>query len=251
MLRTPGAGALRILRGFMCAAVGVLLGSLAHILGDGHAPDPLTLSVGFVVLALVGVALAEHQRGLGFIAAVLGAGQLFLHLAFSIAATSPFTVAGSGSAGHLTGHGHPPVSGPGNGTYPGGPAGDVATGSAMAGGMSAAGVPGADPILAGTPSGAVLTGAESAAGLTLWSLAMTLGHVAATLAAALILAHGERAIWRLARLVVPGLLLRWWTRPDPRPVVRTARPEAAPLTPLFGALLARRVPRRGPPTYAV
>jgi hypothetical protein len=248
MLRTPGAGAMRILRGVMCAAVGVLLGSLAHILGDGHAPDPLTLTIGFVVFAFVGVALAEHQRGFAFIAAVLGAGQLFLHLAFSIAAAASFTVYGSGSVRHLAGHGHTPVSGPGNGMGPGGPAGDPATGSAAAGGALPAGVPGAD--LAGTPH-AALTGAETASGLTSWSPAMTLGHAAATLAAALILAHGERAIWRLARLVVPVLLFGWWTRPVPRPVIRAPRPEAAPLTPLFGALLARRVPRRGPPAYAV
>lgn len=82
-----------------------------------------------------------------------------------------------------------------------------------------------------------------------WSTAMAFGHIAVTLVAALCLAYGERAMWRVAGLVIPVLS---WGHPRPVPVgvfAVSARPEPV-RQPLIEVLLARCVPRRGPPECA-
>jgi hypothetical protein len=207
MLAAPGSGAVRIARGLVCASTGLLLGDAAHVLGAGHPPSPLAITVSFAVLALVGVALAESRRGFGFIAAVLGGGQIFLHLTFSCA-TAPAIV--------VTGPGHAVLVAPGG----------------------AHRMPAAAPVEA-------LTGGAAAS----WSPAMTLAHIVATLTAAALMAYGERAVWRLAGLVLPSLWV--FRRPVP-PLAAVPRPGPEPVAVVrrYGALLARSRPRRGPPGFA-
>lgn len=210
MLRTPGSGAMRAIRGLVCALAGLLLGLLAHVLAEGHLPGPVALVFVLAVLTLVGVALADVERGFTFIATVLGGAQLFLHLVFSFGSPYSWAAAGGDSAGHPSGHGS---------------TGDF-------------------------PVGGAAVGAEAPEStLSAWLLGMTLGHVLATLVTAALLAYGERALWRLTGLVVPLL----WSRLRIAPVAVVARPcpEPMALSPLHEVLLARCVPRRGPPGDAV
>lgn len=220
MVRTPGTGPLRILRGSVCALVGILLGALAHEIGGAHPPGWAALLSGFVVLALVGVALAEHRRGFGFIAVVLCGGQLFLHFLFSLS-SAPRLVAVPGGAVATGGHGY-------------GPGHEALTTSLATG---------AGPITAG----ADVHASPAVDALGAGTAAMTLGHLIATVVAAACLAYGEQALWRLAGLVIP--LLAW--RRVRGPVV-PSRPRPVPVAPLawspsIEVLLARCAPRRGPP----
>jgi hypothetical protein len=102
MLRSPGTGAMRIVRGLVCAGVCLLLGCVAHGWAEGHLPGPISMMVAFAALAVVCVGLANRQRGFGFIAVVLGGAQLFLHFGFAVAAAS---AAAPGLGGHVSGHG--------------------------------------------------------------------------------------------------------------------------------------------------
>jgi hypothetical protein len=210
MLTAPGSGAVRIARGLVCALAALLLGDGAHIVAGGHPPGLLVLLLSFVVLAFVGVALAEFERGFTFIAAVLGGGQLFLHLAFSYASAPAIVITEPGHAVIVE-------SGGGHGVMP--------------------------------ASGAGAAGMSQAADVASWSPAMTLAHVAATLAAAALMAYGERAVWRLAQVVLPLLwvFLRPAAPPLPKPL-----PISAPVAVVrrYGVLLARSRPRRGPPVRA-
>lgn len=212
MLVAPGSGAVRIARGLACALSGLLLGSAAHLLAEGHPPSLVATVLSFAVLSLVGVALAETQRGFAFIATVLAGSQLFLHYAFAISSAPSIVVnkAGQGAAIPPAGTDHATM-----------------TADAMSPAASAAG--------------------DAA---TSWAGAMTLGHVLATLVAAACLAYGERAIWRLARLVLPLL----WVFLRPIPVLQAApRPRSRPpvFKPAHSVLLVRCRPRRGPPGLAI
>jgi hypothetical protein len=218
MLGTPSSGPLRITRGLACALVNVVLGGTAHALAAGHPPGLLVSVIAVCALGLVCGCLAESERGFAFIAAVLGGAQLFLHLAFSMASAPPSSLSWSGHAGSLAGHG---------GHH------SLGASASIAGVAGDAGSHGAGPVL----------------GLS--SSAMLLGHVLATLGAAACLAYGERAMWRLARLVVPLLWPLLRLASVPILIAPSRRPQSLIVLPLRGVLLARCVPRRGPPGYVL
>lgn len=96
---------MRIARGLVCASVSLLLGCLAHVVAAGHPPGLVAFTGAFAVLVLVSVALAEAQRGFGFIATVLGGTQLFLHFVFSLSAAPSVTMSRTGGAVVVNGHG--------------------------------------------------------------------------------------------------------------------------------------------------
>ncbi|ABS01809.1 hypothetical protein [Kineococcus radiotolerans] len=93
-----------------------------------------------------------------------------------------------------------------------------------------------------TPLTGAVDGAAGSAGSG--SAAMTLAHVAATVAALLLLLHGERLLWSLWAWLRPlarvlrDLLRFVAARPAPFPATPPARPRS---------VVARRVRRRGPP----
>lgn len=107
-----------------------------------------------------------------------------------------------------------------------------------------------DPAAAGTAQalhGVAAAGGAAVpmTGLPMSSPAMTAAHVLATVVAALVLARGEALLWRL---------WTWW-RPLRAVVLTVLRLPVLPRVPRFPALtvprpsfvVARRVPRRGPP----
>lgn len=163
------------LRAGMVAAMIVTLAAAAHVVGGGELPAPGIMAA---VLALTGMAATAATRlKLNFpaMAALLGAGQLVLHEAFSVF-SSP---AGTGQSGTP---GHHPAS------------------------LPLAGVP-----LEAAGSAAVhLHQFDSgwAAGL------MMGGHALATLACAVLLAKGEAALWSLAAWLRPLVRLPEAAMPD-------------------------------------
>ncbi|CAN7213390.1 hypothetical protein [Arthrobacter sp. LjRoot14] len=162
------------LRAAMVAAMIVTLAAAAHVVGGGALPAPGIMAA---FLALTGMAAtAATRRKLNFpaMAALLGAGQLVLHEAFS-ALSSP---AGAGPA-EPTGH-HPASA-------------------------AFSGLP-----LDAASAASHLHHYESgwAAGLMLG------GHALATLACALLLAKGEAALWSLAAWLRPLVRLPRAAMPD-------------------------------------
>jgi hypothetical protein len=174
------------------------------------------------------LALAEFKRGFAFIAAVLGGGQLFLHLIFSYESAPSIVVTEPGHAVLVrSGGGH----------------------AAKAAETATAYAPQAADVASWGST--VSWGSTMSWGSTVsWGSTMTLAHIGAMLVAAALMAHGERAVWRLAHMVLP--LLWVWLSPV-APFVARPRPvsEPAAFVPRFGALLARNRPRRGPPLYGL
>jgi len=163
------------LRAATVAAMIVTLGAAAHVVGGGELPVP---GIMLAVLALTGMAATAATRlRLNFpaMAALLGAGQLVLHEAFS-AFSSP---AGPGQA-DAPGH-HP-----------------------------AAAVLAGVPVDAAHGAAAHLHQFDSS-----WAAALMLGgHALATLACALLLAKGEDALWSLAAWLHPLVQLPEAAMPD-------------------------------------
>lgn len=211
MMRAPGTGATRIVRGLVCATVCLLLGGLAHGMAEGRLPGPGAMLLAFGALATVGIGLADKQRGFVFITAVLGGAQLALHVWFAVvaavgAADADAAAAGRGAPGHH-------VMAP-------------AAGSALASGQHS------------------MQGGHHT---SMWL--MVIGHALATLGSAACMAYAERVVWRLARMVAP-LLSFLLARPGRILVATFSGSCAAPpvlLPARHGVLLARRRLRRGPP----
>lgn len=110
LLRTPGQGAGRLGRVALLAAVPLLLGSGAHLLGGGTLP---LLGVLLAVAGLVPVSVAASGRQCRFplLVALLGVDQVGLHLLFTAASTSAMCIpGGSMPNGHVS---HPGAGGTG------------------------------------------------------------------------------------------------------------------------------------------
>lgn len=83
----PDYNALRVVRGGLLGASSGALAVTAHALGDGGMPDA---SLTIVLTALIGwaaTALATKTKGLPGILAVLGVGQLLMHLVLTVLMT--------------------------------------------------------------------------------------------------------------------------------------------------------------------
>ncbi|TJZ54637.1 hypothetical protein FCH28_12665 [Streptomyces piniterrae] len=191
---------------------------MSHVSAGGRLPGPGWLSVMFVLLAAMGVGLARRPRGFDVQVLVLGAAQLVLHVVFhaaGMAAAGPAAMP-SGSLHHVAGpmHDH---------------AGSMHHHVGLAhhhGGMVV------DPVSGG--------------GHHPTAAAMTLGHGAAVLITAVCLAYGDRLVRRLAAMVRPRLgFLQLSPLPPAAPQLLPGGPRV--LVPRYGVLLARALPRRGPP----
>lgn len=76
----PGRGLPRFVRGGVLAGFCLLLSLTAHVAGGGAPHLSPGLLVAGALLAVVCVATADRQRGLGGIVAVLGTSQVLFHL---------------------------------------------------------------------------------------------------------------------------------------------------------------------------
>lgn len=211
-MTSPAAGALRLVRALAVALVVVALAAGGHVLAGGAAPSPLLLGAGGVAVLLAATVLAGRRLSGTRIVALLGLGQAGLH---TLLALSPAPACAAGVPAAVSGHAGHSVQGVGD-------AASVATGlCATAGGHAHAG----DALLAG---GTVMLAA----------------HVAATALTAVLLLHGERALWSLWGWLLPAVRV---VRAVPLPVFpRLPRPEAA-LRVAPRPVLLDAASRRGPP----
>lgn len=85
------------MRGIVLTVFCALLTAVGHVAGGGSLPDLDTLAVVAPLLAAAAVWLADRAGGLGGTVAVLGGGQLALHLAMQV--THPMQAMGSMQAG--------------------------------------------------------------------------------------------------------------------------------------------------------
>lgn len=99
---SPTHGALRVVRGVGLAVCCAALGVTGHALAGGQLPAPGPTVVCTVLLAMVGIALADRRRGLPAIASTVGGTQVGLH--FLLHALAP------GHTGH-TSHAAPVLPG--------------------------------------------------------------------------------------------------------------------------------------------
>ncbi len=216
MTRTPDA-ATRVHRAAAATAGTVGAGVVAHVLAGGAAPSVDVIAL--VAATLLPVALLATRARLGRLPTLglLSAGQYVVHGALVLTAVRP----ASG-----------PASAPG---HCGGPAahGSTAHGSAEHGSAEHC-------------AALVAHGTEHASGpVAVDDGVMAVLHVAATLAAALLLAQGDRAVAALR-----GALLAVWRAPvlaPPQPLRALPRRVAAPDVVPPALVCVRRRPRRGPP----
>ncbi len=197
----------RLLRGGLFAMVSAQLAALGHLVGGGMLPSPtIVLGVGGLI-AMAAVGLASRQRGFVGILSLLAASQLLFHLLFSTTTTMCDMPAAGGMAEP---GGMPGMSGP-------------AGMSGMAG-------------TAGT--------SEMCGGLDV--VRMVAFHAIAAALSALVLAHGDAVLFRLAAIWLRALRLppaRLHCAPTTIGwSIRTSNRSELPAGP---ALL--RHPRRGPP----
>lgn len=95
------AGRAGIVRGGVLAAFCALLTVIGHVAGGGGLPDPAVLVVVLPPLTVVTIRLAERARGLAGTVAVLGGGQLALHL--TLLALHPMADMGGPDTGTMLG----------------------------------------------------------------------------------------------------------------------------------------------------
>jgi hypothetical protein len=212
----PALGALRGVRAAMFALAAMVLAAAAHVAGGGALPSAPALALVAVPLAWGAVALTGRPRGRLALLVALGVAQLALHEAF-MALAGPSCV--GPTAASMTGM-------PGS--------------HGMTGVWLTCGVPG----MAHT---AQMTGVAGMAAAP--AVLMLVGHAAATVATAALLAYGDRLLAALPGLLL-GHLTRWAAAALvpalPRPV-RRPRPGSV-RTP--DELVGGTVRRRGPPGAA-
>lgn len=209
MPRAARAGAL--------AVTTVCLAALAHACGGGSLPGPAVLLLLGALVGTGSLVASAHRLGTRSLAALLGGGQLALHLAFTVLGRTGAPVDPGVGMAIAADHGH--------GSVP-----DLATAHLQAAHLHAAGghAAGAHAALGHAHHGG-------------WVMLLT--HVLATAVTALVLARGERALWLLAGLVAPAI------RPRPTRPALGPRP-ALPALPVLAPALAHVrdvAPRRGPP----
>lgn len=214
-MTSPAAGALRLVRALVVALVVVVLAAGGHVLAGGASPSPLLLGAGGVAVLLAAAVLAGRRLSGTRIVAVLGLGQAGLH---ALLALAPAPACADGVPAAASGHAvHAVHAGQGVADAASAAAGLCAT----AGGHAHAG----DALLAG-------------------GTAMLAAHVAATALTAVLLLHGERALWSLWGWLLPTVRV---VRAAHLPVFpRLARPETA-LRVAPRPVLLDAASRRGPP----
>ncbi|MFI6549454.1 hypothetical protein ACIBO9_40045 [Streptomyces prunicolor] len=203
----------RAIRTAVFAAVCVVLASLGHVMVSGSYVPAWALSAGLVVTGATGLCLTDRERGIPLVVTVVVAAQAVLHSAFSLAQST----SGESAATNMT-------------------MGSMQTDSMDMGHLATShmdSMPMGSSAANGTPS----TG-------------MLVAHLVAALLCGLWLAHGEKAAFRILRIVVgrlavPLRLLLALPAPMSRPRFRGRRLHAdrAPRS----HLLVHPITSRGPP----
>ncbi|MEU6641422.1 hypothetical protein ABZ863_02620 [Saccharomonospora sp. NPDC046836] len=81
--RSGPRAALRTARGILLATCSAALSVSAHALGGGHLPDAPTTVLLSALIGWAATAAADRTRGVTGVMAVLGTGQLLLHVALA------------------------------------------------------------------------------------------------------------------------------------------------------------------------
>ncbi|MEU5049137.1 hypothetical protein [Streptomyces sp. NPDC021096] len=235
-MRGPESWPRRTAEGLLCACVCLLLGIAGHGAAGGHLPGAGALLRVLAALSVLGTAVRGVRR-LRFDAAVLLAGGAQFALHFVLHLLSSSSVERADGSGHVAHH-----SGSSAGHHMAAHA--LPTGR-MCGEPPGAGAGCAEPWDLPGPLGAE-TNAAGGVGHEM-TAAMTAGHALATLGTAVCLLFGERILRRIAGLLLRGLHCPVLATSPVPPTSRVPAP-GAPLRLSFGALLARGIPRRGPPS---
>ncbi|MDX3638190.1 hypothetical protein [Streptomyces sp. MB09-02B] len=257
---TAGRSA-RTLRAAMFAVVCVLAAVQGHVMASDLAVPGWALAAGAVAAGGAAWSLAGRERGLLVVASFAVITQVALHALFSLAqalaATTP-----SGGAPLVERWTRSLLCSP-----PAGGAGGVGTSAAthsmshaMAGAHShhsmgstdaAGSMSGMENMSGADSMGAVTHGGHAGHGMDgMSSTGMLVAHLVTALLCALWLAHGERAVFRVLRvlagwLAAPlGLLLRL-PAPPHRPRIRARRSGSSRV--LRQLLLVHAITSRGPP----
>jgi hypothetical protein len=207
---------LRGLRAGSLGVAGFVLALTAHVVAGGAAPAPVVLTLAAGLIALAALLVTAVRLSLLQIGVSLAAMQVVLHEGFMwLAAPSDCTMTA------LTA---------------------VTTGSATkAAQIGQDGQPAMVCAAGMTPAG---MGQASAFG----AAAMLVAHVAATAVMVVLLAHGERVLWFLVRLVFPASCLR--VHLPQLPAVKSSSSTAAPVVRARVRLASGGVGRRGPPVLS-
>ncbi|MBZ9638829.1 hypothetical protein [Streptomyces sp. PSKA30] len=213
----------RTVRAAVFAAVCVLLAALGHVLMSGSHVPWWALAGGAAVTAAGGWCLADRERGLPLIVAVVVTAQTALHSVFSLAQSAtggqPTAPSDAGAVGH-----------------------DMSAAHMSSMHMSSMPMHSMDAMDLGHTAGHAMGGSSS--------LGMIAAHLLAALLSGLWLAHGERAVFRILRAVAG-----WLAAPLRLPLAVPAPPHAPRPRPWRRSsarsprrlLLVHAITSRGPP----
>ncbi|MFE2094040.1 hypothetical protein [Streptomyces sp. NPDC059460] len=220
----------RTVRAAVFAAVCVLLAALGHVMMSGNTVSAWAMAAGVTVTGAVGWCLAGRERGLPLIVSVVVAAQTALHSAFSLAQSAAAGSASGSASGSIASMdmfsmGH-----------------DMGSMTTDTGSMPM------DSMGMGYMSMSHMDHAGHAMGGSS-SLGMLTAHLLAALLCGLWLAYGERAAFRILRVVAgwlaaPLRLLLALPVPPHRPRLRVRR-RTTDRSPLL--LLVHAIISRGPP----
>ncbi|WP_380161990.1 hypothetical protein [Kineococcus sp. R86509] len=224
-MNRPTAGVLRALRSAVVTVVIVGLAVVAHVAGGGHVPSGLAAAAVVVLVASV-VHLATRWRlSLAGLTVLLAGGQWLLHesfMALDFARSGPLDVEALNAM----------------------PMGQLAHGHSTTPTMS--------PGLMSPEAMASMHDVATGVSVGSWSVTpMLLAHVVATALTALVLASGERALWRLWSWLAPLVaVLMALVLPV---AVRLPRPSAGAFQRwgLREPVRSRSLSRRGPPVLVL
>ncbi|MFB6781684.1 MULTISPECIES: hypothetical protein [unclassified Streptomyces] len=220
----------RTVRAAVFAAVCVLLAALGHVMMSGNTVSAWAMAAGVTVTGAGGWCLAGRERGLPLIVSVVVAAQTALHSAFSFAQSA---AAGSASGSASGGMASMDV---------------LSTGHGMGSMTTDTGSMHMDSMGMGHMSMSHMDHAGHAMGGSS-SLGMLTAHLLAALLCGLWLAYGERAAFRILRVVAgwlaaPLRLLLALPVPPHRSRLRVRR-RTTDRSPLL--LLVHAITSRGPP----
>ncbi|GAB2994001.1 hypothetical protein GCM10023080_070450 [Streptomyces pseudoechinosporeus] len=224
----------RTLRAAMFAVVCVLFAVQGHVMTSGVAVPGWALAAGVVATGGMAWGLADRERGLFAVGSLTVATQVVLHAVFSLAQAVVRPESASLAQRWVRSLLCTP---PGSGTHPDGAA---TTAHSMGHGM--AGMSSMDASASTAHAGHLMDGMSPTG--------MLAAHLAAALLCGLWLAHGERAAFRILRvlagwLVAPLRLPLQLPTPPYRPRVRALRDGSGHA--LRQLLLVYAITSRGPP----
>ena len=85
----------RFARGWLTAAVAVLVAALSHLAAGGSAPAPISIAIALAFAVMISVLLSGKQLSLPKLSVSVGFSQLLFHLLFGLGGTAgSMTVAG-------------------------------------------------------------------------------------------------------------------------------------------------------------